>query len=32
MAENESLILQTIQSRCQLIKIPALETKELRKR
>lgn len=28
-AENESLILPTILSRCQLIKIPALETKEV---
>lgn len=28
-AENESLILPTIVSRCQLIKIPALETKDL---
>jgi DNA polymerase III subunit delta' len=29
VAENESLILPTIVSRCQLIKIPALETNEL---
>lgn len=29
VAENESLILPTILSRCQLIKIPALETKEI---
>jgi len=28
-AENESLILPTILSRCQLIKIPALETKDV---
>jgi DNA polymerase-3 subunit delta' len=28
-AENESLILPTIVSRCQLIKIPALETKDV---
>ncbi|MDP4263429.1 MAG: hypothetical protein Q8941_12960 [Bacteroidota bacterium] len=28
-AENESLILPTIVSRCQLVKIPALETKEI---
>jgi DNA polymerase-3 subunit delta' len=29
VAENESLILQTILSRCQLVKIPALETKDV---
>jgi DNA polymerase-3 subunit delta' len=29
VAENESLVLQTILSRCQLIRIPALETKEV---
>src|SRR5687767_4640114 len=29
VAENESLVLQTILSRCQLVKIPALETKEI---
>ena len=29
VAENESLILPTIVSRCQLIKIPALETKDV---
>ena len=29
VAENESLILPTIVSRCQLIKIPALETKDI---
>jgi DNA polymerase-3 subunit delta' len=29
VAENESLILPTIVSRCQLIKIPALETNEI---
>jgi DNA polymerase-3 subunit delta' len=29
VAENESLILPTILSRCQLIKIPALETKDI---
>lgn len=29
VAENESLILPTILSRCQLIKIPVLETKEI---
>jgi DNA polymerase-3 subunit delta' len=29
VAENESLILPTIVSRCQLIKIPALETIEI---
>ncbi len=29
VAENEALILPTIVSRCQLIKIPALETKEI---
>jgi DNA polymerase-3 subunit delta' len=29
VAENESLILPTIVSRCQLIKIPALETREI---
>ena len=29
VAENESLILPTIVSRCQLIKIPALETTEV---
>jgi DNA polymerase III subunit delta' len=29
VAENESLILSTILSRCQLIKIPALETQEM---
>lgn len=29
IAENESLILPTILSRCQLIRIPALETKEV---
>ena len=29
VAENESLILPTIVSRCQLIRIPALETKEI---
>src|SRR5260221_6074951 len=29
VAENESLILPTIVSRCQLIKIPALETGEI---
>ncbi len=29
VSENESLILPTIVSRCQLIKIPALETKEI---
>lgn len=29
VAENEELILQTIVSRCQLIKIPALETKDI---
>ncbi|MEI9910047.1 MAG: hypothetical protein WDO71_10440 [Bacteroidota bacterium] len=28
-AENESLILPTILSRCQLVKIPALETKDI---
>jgi len=29
VTENESQVLQTIVSRCQLIKIPALETKEI---
>jgi len=29
VAENESLILPTIVSRCQLVKIPALETREI---
>jgi len=29
VAENESLILPTIQSRCQLVKIPALTTEEI---
>jgi DNA polymerase-3 subunit delta' len=29
VAENESLILPTIVSRCQLVKIPALETREV---
>jgi DNA polymerase-3 subunit delta' len=29
VAENEELVLPTIVSRCQLIKIPALETKEI---
>ncbi|HEX6193971.1 MAG TPA: hypothetical protein VFZ42_16465 [Chitinophagaceae bacterium] len=29
VAENESLVLQTILSRCQLVKIPALETSEV---
>jgi DNA polymerase-3 subunit delta' len=29
VAENESLILPTIVSRCQMIRIPALETKEI---
>ncbi|MDX2046453.1 MAG: hypothetical protein SFU87_06685, partial [Chitinophagaceae bacterium] len=29
VAENESLILPTIVSRCQLVKIPALETKDI---
>src|SRR5688572_17897297 len=29
VAENESLVLQTILSRCQLVKIPALETNEI---
>jgi DNA polymerase-3 subunit delta' len=29
VAENESLILPTIVSRCQLIKIPSLETKDI---
>lgn len=29
VAENESLILQTILSRCQLVKVPALETSEI---
>jgi DNA polymerase-3 subunit delta' len=29
VAENESLVLQTILSRCQLVKIPALETKDI---
>lgn len=29
VSENESQVLQTIVSRCQLIKIPALETKEI---
>src|SRR6267154_2046204 len=29
VAENESLVLPTIVSRCQLIKIPALETKDV---
>jgi DNA polymerase III subunit delta' len=29
VAENESLILPTILSRCQLVKIPALDTKEI---
>lgn len=29
VAENESLVLPTIVSRCQLIKIPALETKDI---
>jgi DNA polymerase-3 subunit delta' len=29
VAENESMILQTILSRCQLVKIPALDTKEI---
>lgn len=29
VAENESLILPTILSRCQLIKVPALETKDV---
>lgn len=29
VAENEALVLPTIVSRCQLIKIPALETKEI---
>src|SRR5689334_8851324 len=29
VAENESLLLPTIVSRCQLIKIPALETKDI---
>jgi DNA polymerase III subunit delta' len=29
IAENEALVLPTIVSRCQLIKIPALETKEI---
>jgi DNA polymerase-3 subunit delta' len=31
VAENESLILPTIVSRCQLIKIPALDTSEIEK-
>ena len=30
VAENESLILPTIVSRCQLIRIPALETNQLK--
>ena len=29
VTENDALVLQTIVSRCQLIKIPALETKEI---
>jgi DNA polymerase III subunit delta' len=29
VAENDELVLQTIVSRCQLIKIPALETKDI---
>ncbi len=29
VAENESLVLQTILSRCQLVRVPALETKEV---
>jgi DNA polymerase-3 subunit delta' len=29
VAENEELVLQTIVSRCQLVKIPALETKDI---
>ena len=29
VAENESLVLQTILSRCQLVKIPVLETKDI---
>jgi DNA polymerase III subunit delta' len=29
VAENESMILQTILSRCQLVKIPQLETQEI---
>jgi len=31
IAENESLLLPTIVSRCQMIKIPALETEEIEK-
>jgi len=31
VAENESLLLPTIVSRCQMIKIPALETEEIEK-